>query len=429
MSIDTTLTRHPVVAALARVEEAITQAREAVWSLGNDDLLDCLVAHEAIAARFAALGVDLVAGADARGVAAEQGASSTLALLRHRLRLHPGEANFRVQLARDPGLAAARAALADGRISTAHARVVAQTVPGLPSGQRAAAEDFLVRQAQIFDPGQLGTLARHLRAVVDPDRSERDEQAAVDRRELSVSDRGDGTHAVRGILDNEAAARLLSALHPLAAPQPAADGTADPRSPKRRRADALVTIVDWVLGHGGVLPSSRGARPHPTITAGLDTLLKLPGARAADLTWGGPVSAETLRRIACDAAVTFVLTDHLGVPLDVGREHRTVTPGIWAALLVRDRGCTFPGCTRPAPWCEAHHGVHWGDGGRTQLDTMALLCTHHHRVIHHSGWQLQFGSDGRPEYVPPPWIDPDRLPRRNTYWHIQERLDPPDGYW
>jgi hypothetical protein len=246
---------------------------------------------------------------------------------------------------------------------------------------------------------------------------------------MSVSDRGDGTHAVRGILDNEAAARLLSALQPLAAPQPAADGTADPRSPKRRRADALMTIVDWVLGHGGVLPSTRGARPHVTITAGLDTLLKLPGARAADLTWGGPVSAETLRRIACDAGVTFVLTDHLGVPLDVGREHRTVTPGIWAALLVRDRGCTFPGCTRPAPWCEAHHAVHWGDGGQTKLDTMALLCSHHHRVIHHSGWQLQFGPDGRPEYVPPPWIDPDRQPRRNNYWHIQERLDPPDGYW
>ena len=358
MSIDTTVAAHPVVAALARVEEAITAAAEAVWSLGDDELLDCLVAHEALAARFAALGVDLAAAADARGVAAEQGASSTLALLAHRLRLHPGEARFRVELARDPGLAATRAALGDGRISAAHARVVAQTLAGLPAGQRGAAEDFLLQEARNFDPRRLGKLARHLRNVVDPDRSERDEQAAAGRRDLSLCDRGDGTHALRGVLGDEDAAKLLSALDPLAAPQPAADGTPDPRTAGQRRADALMTIVDAVLGDGGVLPSSRGARPHVTITAGLDTLLKLPGARAADITWAGPVCAETLLRVACDAGVRFVFTDQHGVPLHVGREHRTVTPGIWVALVVRDRGCTFPGCTRPASWCEAHHRVH-----------------------------------------------------------------------
>jgi len=427
MTIGTTLDRHPVVAALCRIGEAIGEARDAVWSLGDDDVLDSLDAHEAVSAMLAALGLDLAATADVRGVAAGQGAPSTLALLRDRLRLHPGEAKSRVELATDPGLTATRAALGTGEISLAHARVVAQAVPGLPADRRGEAEDFLVGQARVFDPGQLHKLARHLRHVLAPDRAEAEERAAVDRRELSLYDRGDGTHALRGILDNEATARLMAALDPLSAPAPAADGTPDPRSPKRRRADALTTLVDWVLDDGRLVPGSRGARPHVTITADLATLVRLPGARAADVAWGGPVSAETLRRMACDAGVTFVLTDHLGVPLDVGREHRIVTPGIWAALVVRDGGCTFPGCTRPWSWCEAHHVIHWCDHGPTKLDNLTLLCAHHHRVVHHDGWRLQFGPDRRPEYVPPPWIDPEQRPRRNNYWRIQERFDPPDG--
>jgi hypothetical protein len=241
--------------------------------------------------------------------------------------------------------------------------------------------------------------------------------------------RGDGTHRLRGVLDNESAAALLAALDPLAAPAPAADGTPDPRTAAQRRADALMCIVDWVLDEGTLLPGARGARPHVTIVAGLDTLLRRPGAPAADPTWGGPVSAETLRRIACDAGLTGVLTDQHGVPLHVGREHRSVTPGIWAALVVRDRGCAFPSCTRPPSWTEAHHCTHWADGGPTALDNLALLCAHHHKSVHHDGWDITIADDGLPQLRPPAWIDPDRTPRRNTYWRIHERLHPPDGYW
>jgi hypothetical protein len=262
---------------------------------------------------------------------------------------------------------------------------------------------------------------------VDPDRAARDERAAQERRELSIVDNGDGTHAVRGLLDDEAAATVRSALDPLAAPCPAADGTPDPRPPKQRHADALVELARRALDHGRLLPGARGARPHVSLTAGLDTLQRLAGAPAAELDWAGPVTAETLRRIACDALLRLVLLDGHGVPLHVGREHRTVTPGLWAALLIRDRGCVFPGCTRPASWCAAHHVVFWSDGGETKLDNLALLCDHHHRVVHHDGWHIQFAPDGHPQLIPPPWIDADQTPRRNTYWRIRDHLPPPDG--
>jgi hypothetical protein len=373
----------------------------------------------------AGLQLRLIAEADARGVAGQLGAPSTAALLRERLRIRPGEAASRVRLAGDWQLAATRAALSAGQITVGHARVVEQTVSRLPDEVREDAETVLLREAATFDPGQLHRLGRHIRHVVDPDALAREEQTAVSRRDLSLSDRGDGTDEVRIIFEHEASAKLLSALDPLAAPHPAEDGARDPRPAGRRRADALVELLDRFLD-GGDLPSGRGARPHVQITAGLDTLLRLPHAPAADTTWGGPVSAETLRRIACDCQVSFVLLDGRGVPLDVGREHRTVTPGMWTALLARDRGCVFPGCSRPSEWCAAHHVRHWSDGGVTALGNLALLCGHHHRTVHHDGWTIRFSADGHPELIPPPWVDPDQTPRRNPHWRIRDRLPPPD---
>ena len=78
---------------------------------------------------------------------------------------------------------------------------------------------------------------------------------------------------------------------------------------------------------------------------------------------------------------------------------------MWVALVNRDKGCTFPGCDRPATWTQAHHIAHWADGGTTTLDSLALLCDPHHDEIHHHGWTVRLGDDRRPEYLPPAWID------------------------
>lgn len=114
-----------------------------------------------------------------------------------------------------------------------------------------------------------------------------------------------------------------------------------------------------------------------------------------------------------------------GVPLDVGREHRLVTPDLRAALVARDRGCAFPGCDKPPSLCEAHHIIPWWAGGPTSLDNLVLLCPHHHRRVEpsrawHPGhddphrWQIRLGTDRLPEAIPPHGWDPDRRPRRHT---------------
>jgi hypothetical protein len=85
------------------------------------------------------------------------------------------------------------------------------------------------------------------------------------------------------------------------------------------------------------------------------------------------------------------------------------------ALVLRDGGCAFPGCDRPPRWCDGHHVKHWADGGPTCLDNAVLVCGFHHRLLHHGGWHVRIAADRLPEFLPPAWIDPAQVPRRNTY--------------
>ena len=135
---------------------------------------------------------------------------------------------------------------------------------------------------------------------------------------------------------------------------------------------------------------------------------------------GGGITAEAARRIACDATILPAVLGGRGQVLDLGRSRRLFGGPIRRALVLRDGGCAFPGCDRPARWCDGHHIVHWADGGTTDLGNSVLLCGHHHRVIHHSDWRVRISpADGLPEFVPPALLDPAQRPRRNTYHHPQ----------
>ncbi len=95
----------------------------------------------------------------------------------------------------------------------------------------------------------------------------------------------------------------------------------------------------------------------------------------------GPVTLDAVRRLACDAAITPIVTRH-GQPIAAGRRTRVVPASLRRALNHRDRGCTHPGCDTPAHWCDAHHITHWADGGPTALANLRLLCRRHHRIAH-----------------------------------------------
>lgn len=143
-------------------------------------------------------------------------------------------------------------------------------------------------------------------------------------RQLTFFDTPQGTTLVRGELDAEGAALLRTALDGLSAPRPGEDGARDPRTPARRRADALVELVSRALS-GNRVPKSGGTRPHLTVTIAWSTLIS-GGLGSATTSWGMPLPLEVIRRISCDAAVGRIILDPNGVPLDAGRSVRTVPP-------------------------------------------------------------------------------------------------------
>jgi hypothetical protein len=123
-----------------------------------------------------------------------------------------------------------------------------------------------------------------------------------------------------------------------------------------------------------------GERPHLAVTVDLATLAGR-GEPLADLDTG-PITLEALGRLACDATLTPVITGPDGQPRAVGSNRRAVPPSLRRVLYQRDRGCTHPGCDIPARWCDAHHQIHWVQGGPTDLSNLRLLCRRHHRMAH-----------------------------------------------
>jgi hypothetical protein len=197
---------------------------------------------------------------------------------------------------------------------------------------------------------------------------------------------------VRGRGTVEDAAVIKTALHALAAPRPGTDpdcGTSarDLRDHGARCWDALVETCLKAKETDGLLPDQHGAKPRVTVTVGLEDLRGELGTATLDT--ADTVSVSAVRRMACDAEIIPAVLGAVGEVLDVGRTQRLVTAAIWKALVLRDRHCRFPGCRRQPLACDAHHLVHWADGGSTSLDNLVLLCRGHHTLLHATPWQVR----------------------------------------
>ncbi|MBQ1030951.1 DUF222 domain-containing protein [Micromonospora sp. C97] len=412
-----------MVEELAQAEAAVADCLGApVWALPEQDLVAALDAAHRLAQRLAAVQLVLVRELDGRGTVRTQGASSTAVWLRDRLRLSIPAARRLVDLAGalDAGTSGVGAALASGAITVEQARVISDTVRTVHTAAGAEAAEkavgVLVEWAGQFEPALLRKLGSRVLDHVAPEVADAAARAALDTearradrdRHVTLSELRDGRLRLSGNLDAEAAGLLRAALDPLTAPS----GPDDPRSPGQRRHDALADLCRLAL-RTGELPEHGGEPAQIVVTTSFDVLTRQLDAGTLDT--GPRVTPEAVRRLACDAAILPAVLDGSGQTLDVGRQRRLVTGPLRRALVLRDRGCAFPGCDRPPRWCDAHHIRHWADGGSTSLANSVLLCAHHHRHLHHGDWTVRLGGDGHPEFVPPAWLDPDRLPRRNQY--------------
>jgi hypothetical protein len=161
---------------------------------------------------------------------------------------------------------------------------------------------------------------------------------------------------------------------------------------------------------------TRTPRTKLVVTMSLEALLEsVQGAGVADN--DEVLSAGTVRRLACEAEILPMVFGAHSEVLDLGRTERYFTPSQRLALGRRDKGCSFPGCTVPPQWCDAHHVVHWLHGGETDLCNGALLCGRHHTIVHSLGLMATVLPEGVIWHVPrehrPPRPGPDPGTDRN----------------
>jgi len=256
-----------------------------------------------------------------------------------------------------------------GEVGFAHLAVMARTAEAVG---RVFDEDRLLELARENSPGKFYFKCLHYRHSVDARKYCEEQNDQELNHHLSLSTVESGHLLINGVLDPVSGAAVRGVLEPLAQKS----GAHDDRDLGQRMADAL---------HEGL----TGGKPaHLQVTASLETLLSLAGAPGGELEFSLPVSSATVQRFACDSSVTRILLNQESLVIDVGRSRRVVDGGLRKALAVRDKHCQWPGCERPASWCDGHHIVHWIDGGETSLDNCALLCKRHHRMVHEGGWKL-----------------------------------------
>ncbi len=320
----------------------------------------------------------------------QQGFDSPISWLKQVCHMSSGAAGDRVcagdQLQR---LGESADSLAMGEIGFAHFALIARTAAAV--GGRFD-EAPLLRKARKLNIFPFRNACMHARHAANPEGFVNEEKEGVEARSLTLTTADDGVVLVQGILDKVGGAALRTALEPLA--QRAGKG--DHRKLDRRLGDALVDLSMHSLDNG--MPNRR---PHLQVTTSLETLMGLPGAPAAEMEFSLPISAKAVERLACDCTVTRILLDSESMVIDVGRAKRVVSGPQSKALRVRDRGCTWPGCDRPATWTSAHHVVHWIHGGATDLPNLVLLCYRHHWMVHEGEWQIVRSDDGCIHAIPP----------------------------
>ncbi|MGP4017672.1 DUF222 domain-containing protein [Saccharopolyspora sp. 5N708] len=407
-------------------------ARSAVVSCSDGEIVAGIAEAERTLRAVMMRQLQLIAEAEHRGLSAEHGARSMVVWLRELLNINHRDAKTRVVVARNvedratsygeimpADLPATAQALAEGAISLEHARVIVDGIRALPEYARChrvgEVESMLAGYAREMPPRDLAKVAERIRYLLDQDGAYRDEEAQHEARELHYSTARDGMTVIKARLDRETGAKFAALIEPLSAPRPEADGEKDPRTAGQRNADGFAAMLDLALDSDRT-PRAGGQRPQLAITIDFNDLKR--GLGFAD-EHGMPgtlhsteqsITAENVRRIACDCDVLPMVMGGDSLPLDVGRGKRTAPPQIRVALLQRDGACAFPRCDRPPGTPDAHHIRHWIDGGPTELSNMVMLCAHHHRVIHNHRWDITI-RDGRPMFIPPSTVDFRRTPR------------------
>ena len=413
-------------------------------------------------------------GADPSSGWVDDGYRNTVEFLRARLRISASEARRRLALVAEvlprtgllgQPLPVAKeelaAVVASGDISSRAATIISLSLDrvrhvSVPE-DAARMEHALTRTAIENDQDFLTRIAKRWTDALDQDGEEPGEQELRHHQGAFIRRAHRGLQHLEIFATTEQFEHILTVMNTATNPRtgaasgPDADDAASPKGPRAGSADDSDVddaaaaerldqrtrpqrLLDGLVGGckvalaAGDLPSAGGLRPQVMVTVdyrdllerlgGADAETRAPGSNAGALMFTGPITASTVRKIACDADIIPIVLGGQGRILDIGRASRIFPPHVRKAITARDQGCAFPECTIPAPWCEAHHINYWSRGGSTGAGNGTLLCSHHHHVVHTEQWAIQLRS-GVPWFIPPPQVDPRQVPRRNRYFRLE----------
>jgi hypothetical protein len=316
-------------------------------------------------------------------------------------------------------------ALRAGDIGIAHATQIDRLCRDVGVDQVAGVQAELITAAtRLRDVAEFTRMCAGWRHALRPDAADDADDRAYAGRRVSLSSTFDGALHLSGVLDAEAGATLATAIDAFMTHDPPGTPPELQRSADQRRADALLAVGHAALASQHA-PEVAGARPHLIVRVNLADLLNHPdhpdhhrlprsgrgSGSPPTIDRGGPIGRDTLSRLFDDCAITRIIVDGNGRPLDVGTTTRVWPAAIRKAITERDRRCRFDGCDRPPAWCDIDHIIPVEAHGPTAVDNGILLCRHHHRAKRRDGWWPTLHpdatvtwthADGRTRTDPPP---------------------------
>lgn len=409
---------HPFLRSLEHISAAVADATTLRPDLlSSDEKGQALLDLARLESQVAAVRLRVLRCAD--DVAAQAGARDAGAWLAHEARLDRGPVR------RDAELATAlaerwtrvEAALADGGLNLAQARVCVEVLAELPEDLDNtlldAVEEQLVVLAEQWSPKELRSLGRKILEAIDPSVAEAHEAKKLDDEERRANESmslrmhrlGNGVTRIVANLPDHVANRLATYLDAFTSPRHHGNGAvAEPpvSSPESRgpahvqRGRAFAALLEHLDPQK--LPSHGGDATTVIITIGLAEL-------RAQLATGDVIghdvarlSAGQVRRLACAAELIPAVLGTRGEVLDLGRASRLFSRAQRKALRIRDQRCRAEGCDVPAAWTEVHHKNPWARGGPTDLDNGICLCSFHHHRCHDDAYLHEFLPNGDVRY-------------------------------
>ena len=350
---------------------------------GLDDaaLAELVVSLQAEADRLEAARLQVFGEWDARAGWAIDGAPGGAGWLAARGSLARGTASALLRDARKlRTMDLTAAALAEGRLAPAKARLLAQAVTPRTREAFVGDQQVLLDSLVPLTVDQAADALRFWERNVDQDGPDPDDR---DTNAVWLSKSFAGRFQMKADLDCEAGTELynqLSARVEEIRRERRAEGVDLTGAGPGLRAEALMDLLRRSTAAPDTAPA---ARPLLWVFSSAETLSS--GKGTAEVAGGGTIPAGTAQRLACDCDWAEIRVE--GGHINLGRTRRRASPTQRRLLWLRDDGCAFPGCGRPPGWCEAHHLVFWDHGGPTDLDNLCLLCSHHHHLCHEGRWR------------------------------------------